>query len=385
MQSAAQSWLVLTLTGSAAVLGLTRAITTIPYLVLAPHAGTLADRRAPQSLAVLSQLIGAAIAGLVALLVWLGVIQVWLILLLALVSSCATALGWPSTQALIPLLAGRRALGRAVGLNSVQGNLSGIIGPPIGGWAVAVGGIAAAYAANALSSLVAAVGLAHLRLPNEAVGPIVQTSTLTAVRGAVKYARSEPVLLLLLSLPAIPALFATNYTVLFPIFARDILHIGPTGLGVMLASVSAGALIAAVVMFQFGQTAGSGKSLVMALATIGGSTVAFAVSTWPPFTLFALFALGASQVVFNVSTLTLILARVPEPMRGRILSIYLLTSAGLAPFGSAALGITALVLGPVVATVGGGVLTLLTLTAIMLIEPDLWQVRAAGHGGPGNS
>jgi MFS family permease len=376
MQTTAQGWLVLDLTNSSALLGLTSAIQSSPTLILSLLAGVLADRVDLRRLLVASQGAGAVLAGILAVLTSAGVVQFWHVVVIAGLAGSAQAFGMPAFQAVVSTIVERPAIGNAIALNSAQFNLGRILGPAVAGIAIAAGGLAVAFWANAASFVVVAVVVALLPIPSPAALVRVEASLWANLVDGIDYLRREPVIRALVLLAAVPALFVLNYLVLMPVYARDVLGIGAAGLGILTAGVGVGALSGALSVAVLRPSGGSGGVLLLGLTLSSTALIVFAVSRWLPLSLVALAVLGGAQVAYYATTNTLIQILVPARLRGRVMSLYILTSLGVVPIGNLLAGLVAQEFGPTVALAGGGLLTLLAVGAVAFAFPALRGLRA---------
>jgi MFS family permease len=192
----------------------------------------------------------------------------------------------------------------------------------------------------------------------------------------LRYVRGNRTIALLLLLAAVPALCILSYIVLLPVYARDILDIGATGLGMLSAAIGVGALTGALGLAVLRPSGAGGRLLLVGLASAAVALIVFAVSTTVVVSLVALAVLGASQVAYYATTNTLIQVLVPARLRGRVLSLYILLALGLLPLGNLAAGIVAERFGAPVALAGGGVITLVVLAAVALRFPELRALHA---------
>lgn len=195
----------------------------------------------------------------------------------------------------------------------------------------------------------------------------------------VRYVRGERTIALLVLLAAIPALFILNYLVLMPVFARDVLRIGAPGLGLLNASLGVGALSGALFVAVLRPGGGSGRLMLLGLGTASAALIVFGLSTWLPLSVVALATLGASQVAYYATTNTLIQVLVAPRLRGRVLSLYVMTSLGVIPFGNLIAGAVAERLGAPFALAAGGSMTLVILVVVAFAFPRLRRVRPE-HG-----
>ncbi len=377
MQATAQGWLVLDLTDSAALLGFTSAIAAAPTLFLSLFAGVLADRVDRRRLLIATQLTAACLAAMLGLLTVTETVQFWHVVVIATLAGSAGAIGLPAFQAVVSTLVDRSVIGNAVALNSAQFNLGRIIGPALAGTAIALGGLALAFWANALGLLVVALVLARLPIGSPASLVRVEASLWSNLIDGVEAMRRDPVVRVLVVLAAVPALFILNYLVLMPVYARDVLKVGAPGLGLLTAAIGVGALTGALGVAFLRPSGGSGRLLLTGLAAASISLIVFAVSRWLPLSLAALAVLGAAQVAYYTTTNTLIQVLVPGRLRGRVMSLYILTSLGVIPFGNLLAGLVAERFGPTLALAGGGLLTLLSVGFVAAAYPQLQRVRAS--------
>jgi MFS family permease len=246
----------------------------------------------------------------------------------------------------------------------------------VAGFAIAVGGLAMAFWVNAASFVVVAVVIALLPIRSPAALVRVEASLWSNLMDGIDYLRRERVIRVLVLLAAVPALFILNYLVLMPVYARDVLAIGAPGLGILTAGVGVGALSGALGVALLRPSGGSGRLLLVGLTLSSTALIVFAVSRWLPLSLVALAVLGAAQVAYYATTNTLIQILVPARLRGRVMSLYILTSLGIIPFGNLLAGLVAQTLGPTVALAGGGILTLVAVFAVAAAFPEVRRLRA---------
>ncbi|MEI7744661.1 MAG: MFS transporter [Chloroflexota bacterium] len=376
MQSTAQGWLVLGLTNSAEALGVISALQILPILLLSAVAGVLADRIDWRRLLASTQLGSAGVAVVLAILATTGVIQFWQVAVLAIMAGTATAIQNPAYQAIVPNLVEREVIGSAVALNSAQFNLSRILGPSIAGAAIAAGGLGLAFWGNALALCAVTWVFWGLRVPGARATARAQASMWSNMLDGVRYVRSRRIVAVLVLLAAVPALFLLNYLMLLPVFARDVLQIGAPGLGLLSAGIGIGALTGALGLATLRPSGGSGRSLIVALVVGSLAEVVFAASRFVPLSIAALAVLGGCQVIYYATTNTLLQVLVPGRLRGRVMSLYILSSWGLIPFGNLLAGVVAERATPTLALAGGSLLTLLAAVGVALLVPELRRLEA---------
>ncbi len=377
MQATSQGWLVLVLTNSPALLGLAGAAAGAPTLLIAVFAGVLADRLDRRRLLVATNLVGATCAASLAALTMTGAVQYWQIIVLALVAGVALTLQMPANQAVVSTIVDRTSIGNAVALNSAQYNLGRIMAPAVAGLLIAGGGIAIGFWVNAVAMAVVAVIMAGLAIPRPRELDRVQAALWGDLQDGIRHVASDRVLAILIALPAVPALFVLNYQTFIPVYAGDILDTGPIGLGLLTGSIGVGALIGAISLAALRPSGGSGRLLLGGLAAAGVALVVFAGSRFVPLSMVSLAVLGTCQVMYYSTTNTLIQVLAPARLRGRVLSLYVLTSIGLIPVANVVGGAIANEVGVPTVLAVGGLVTLAIVAAVALAEPRLARLQAA--------
>jgi MFS family permease len=379
MASTSQGWLVLDLTNSETLLGLVSAASAAPILLLSLWAGVLADRVDRRHLLVATQLAGAVLMTALAILVTTGAVEYWQILLIALGIGSCMAIGTPALQAIVPALVDRPAIGNAVALNSAQFNLARIVGPVVAGLVIALGGMAFGFWANAAAILLLAAIVWRLPVGRSGAELAAQASLWSNLMDGVRYVLGTRPLSTLVLLAAAPALLVLPYIALLPVYARDILGIGAPGLGLLSGAVGVGALAGALGV-AVTRPHRSGRLLVAGLAACGVAVVVFGISTSLPVSLVALAILGAAQVAYFATTMTLVQALAPGRLRGRVMSLYILTSWGLIPIGNVVAGVVAEQVAAWIALAGGGILTLVVLGATLAARREIVSITIGADG-----
>lgn len=380
MQATAQGWLVLQLTNSPALLGLVGAIAGFPTLFLAAFAGVLADRLDRRRLLAWGYWAGAVLAGLLALLTTLGVVVYWQVAVIALLGGIVITVQMPASQAIVSSIVDRTVIGGAIALNSAQYNLARIIGPSIAGVSIAAGGLALGFWVNAVALVAVAVLMSRLPIPSNRMADRAQAALWGDLQDGVRCVTADSILSVLVLLAAVPALFVLPYLTFLPVFARDVLVIGAPGLGLLTGSIGVGALAGALLMASRRPSGGSGRLLLVGLGAIAVSLFVFATSRIVPLSMIALAVLGASQVAYYSTTNTLIQLRVPPRLRGRVHSLYVLTSIGLLPIGNLVAGAIAEATGVPAVLAGGALITLATGGLAAAATPALRNLTAVPSG-----
>jgi MFS family permease len=365
MQSVAQAWLVLHLTDSAFWLGVDTFVGMAPGLLLTLPGGVIADKVDRKRLLIITQA-GAGLSSLVlGALVWRGVVEgpsdVWIVLLLTFVTGACWSISGPAYQAINVDLVGREDLANAIALNSAQFQLARVIGPLLAGVTISLLGLSGCFLANGLSYAAIVLALRLVRLDGAGLGGRAKTGGAdgaaegaTAGRRAMwrdlveglRYVQGRPRVRGLLLCSAFVCFFGTPYLMLAPVFARDVYGWGEAGLALMMGTAGAGALCGALMLVYLGDFARKGR-FVLASALAGGACIAgFAVAPGPASALPLFFATGFSMVCFFAGGNTLLQQLVNDAMRGRVMSMWLLTFIGTTPFGSFLAGWAAARYGP---------------------------------------
>jgi len=376
-QQTAQGWLVLELTDSAGLLGLAGAVAGLPTLFLVVVAGVLADRLDRRRLLMLTNSVGGLCALALALLTTFGVVQYWHVLVLALVAGVALTVQMPTGQAVVSTVVDRTLIGNAVALNSAQYNLTRIVAPAAAGLFIAAGSLALGFWVNAIALGIVVWILAGLTIPSPHAADRAHSAMWLDLRDGLRFVAANRTLMTVVLLPAIPALFVLNYLTFIPIYARDILQTGAVGLGLLTGSIGVGALAGALTLASLRPSGGSGRLMLAGLGVVGASLATFALSRSLPLSMAVLALQGACQVAYYSTTNTLIQVLVPARLRGRVLSLYTLTSIGLIPVANLVGGALAEVVGVDRVLAAGGVITVATVLLVAFLEPGVGRLRAA--------
>src|SRR5579872_7433391 len=338
IQTVGQGWQVLQLTNSALLLGMVVFAATLPNIVLSLFGGVVADRFNRRWLLVGTQVVYMSTAIILGVLTTLHIITVWQIILMALINGTFSSVGFPAWQAFVGDLVQPAQLKQGIALNSMQFNLSRVVGPAIGGLSIGVFGLAGSYYLNALSYLAVIIPLLLMHtLRHERKEQ--QQGMWRGLREGLSYARQRPLLQMALLLQFTIAFLVFPYVTLLPIFARDIFHIGATGLGLLNAAAGTGALLGAILVVAISQRLENGLRSLMLLCLIGGVTcLAFALSNSEDASLLLLILLGSCTVMSMTVTNTALQSMTPEHMRGRVLSLWVMVAFGFAPFGNLVAG-----------------------------------------------
>jgi len=364
MGNVAQGWLVYQLTGSAFALGWVGSGWSVSTLLLSLYGGAVADRVEKRDLLIWTRLAMIANTLAVALLISAGAIRIWHIVINSLVSGVLFSFMMPAGQAIVSELVDRDALLNAVSLNSVGMGLMGIFSASLAGYLVESVGVSGAYYAMAGFYLMALFSLTQL--PSSGRWERSRSSVWADLREGVRYICSHSALLTLLGLVVARVLFGMPYRTFMPKFAREVMGMDASGLGVLMAAPGVGGLISSLATASLGDFQGKGKLLLVSGVMMGGSLFLFAnTSSLAPVLLF-LGLVGAAGNACMVTNNTLLQANSESRLRGRVMSVYMMMW-GLMPLGTLPGGAIADRMGvPFVLSLQGGVLALIFLSLGLL-------------------
>ncbi len=371
MQKFAQSWLVLDLTNSNFYLGLDDFLSQLPILLFMLIGGVIADRYDRRRLLTWSQYVQAFSAFTLAVLVFWGHITIWHVLTLSFISGLGQAFGGPAYQSLIPSLVPRRDLPNAIALNSTQFNLSRILGP-MGGTAVLISvGMAACFFLNGLSFFLVVIALMLIKAPVPVphVGP--RRAILTDLRQGLSYVRHERLLLTLTLLVVVSMFLAMPILTFLPTFARTVLASAggtpETRLSFLMACQGLGAITGALIIGSAGgKFKHMGRMLLGVQFMMGLIIMAFGWSTTPVVSYVLIFFGGIAFMGLFSMSFSIVQLAVPEELRGRVVSIYMVALRGGGPLGALVSGYFAdIYSAPTVMIVNGALLSLVTVAVVL--------------------
>jgi predicted MFS family arabinose efflux permease len=292
-------------------------------------------------------------------LVFFGHVRIWHVLTLSFFTGIAQAFGGPAYQSLIPSLVHKKELPNAIALNSIQFNLARVFGPLLAGAAMAIG-TAACFGLNGLSFLVVIVALMSLHIKH--IKPAERKPMLQEMKGGLAYARSEPSIVALTVLAFLTTFLGLPLLTFLPVVVRQIFHGEVLQYTYMLACSGAGAVIGALVVAWLGRFKHMGWTLLVVQAIFGALIVTFAMSRVWWWSCVVLFAAGAALIVVFSMTASLVQLIVPDHLRGRVVSIYMVAFRGGMPLGSLAGGYAAsLTSAPHVLAVNGALVSVVAL------------------------
>jgi len=380
MQAVAQGWLVLTLTDSPFWLGLDAFVATAPGFFLTLVGGVFADLIDRRRFLLYTQ-VAAGIAALgLAILVATDVVNRWMVLGFSFVTGCCMALASPSFLAMTYDLVGREDLANAIAMNSTQFQLSRVVGPTLAGVAFRVFGLAGCFFANAASFIFVVAALSMVRSEKKNQGPPAHSvrdrrALWRDLLEGFRYVRNRPRVSALLMLSAVNSLFGAPYFTLVPVYARDIFHLGETGLALMMGTAGGGAFVGALLVAYLGDFRRKGWFVLFGAIMFGICITNFALTTNLKLSLTFLFGLGFALVVSVAITNTLLQKLVTDQMRGRVMSMFILSFMGTMPIGNIVAGAISNHYGPQRTLAVGGLIITLFATTVTIFSRRLRELH----------
>jgi MFS family permease len=379
MQQVAQAWLVLELTRDPLWLGVTAAAQFLPVMALGLFAGVAADALPKRQTLLAIQVVMMVLAVALAAVVVTGVVELWMILLLAAALGCTNAIDMPVRQAFAVELVGHRDVVPAVALNSAMFNGARVLGPAAAGLAIGALGIAAAFTINALSFVAVIVALALMRddelfAPTRIARPRDARTVVANLADGFRYIRGTSVVLLALVVVGLGATVGMNLSVLIPVYTTQVLDGDAATFGFLMAASGIGSVAAALSIAFTGR---SGPVRIAAGAIVLGiGELALAATGVFPVALLLMVVIGYGAILMMATANTTIQLAVPDALRGRVMSFYTTIFASSAPIGGLLFGAIASAAGVVIAVALGGV-----LAALIGVGAMLW-LAAHRRGAP---
>ena len=333
MQSTAQLWLVYRLTNSAALLGVFGFANQIPILVLASVGGYVGDRYNRHLGVIWTQTASMILAFLLAVLTLTHLIKVWELIFIAFLVGIVNAFDVPIRQAFLVQMVGKEDLPNAIALNSSIFNGARVVGPAIAGFAIAWIHEGWCFFLNGLSFLAVIGALAAMRIPKTEMKRGSESPLRSFVQG-FRFAMNDlPIRSALLLLSAL-SLFGLQYSVFLPVFAKDILHSGARGFGLLMSTAGVGAVLGALHFAARTNYKGLARWIALTSTTCGACLVAFSQSRVFWLSAGVLLFVGFAATSQMAATNTVIQSRVPDELRGRVMAVYATMFMGVQPIGS---------------------------------------------------
>jgi MFS family permease len=357
MQSVGVGWLALELTNSAFMVGVVSAAGSFPVLLLSLYGGVMADRRSKLRIVIICQALLLVEAAALWWFTWSGLMNIAWLLALTTIGGVISAFEIPARQSMIVELVSREDLVDAIALNSGGFNLARIVGPSIAAIILAKYGLAWCFGINALSYFAVLGSLARVRLP--AWTPVQHlVSPAEQLKQGLRYIRSSRAVSGLMGVIAVYSIFGFQYLTMMPVVARDVLHTGASGYGLLLTFVGIGALTGALSLAGVGARIRRGRLFNATAYAFAGLTILFSLMRTVHLAAIVLLFLGLTMLINGALANGILQSVVPDELRGRVMATYVFVYVGFTPIGSFIAGAMARVVGVQWAIFTGGVVML---------------------------
>lgn len=369
MQLVAINWHIYILTHSPVALGFIGLARVVPSLILSLIGGLYADARDRRKILLVTQSIMMVLAGMLALFNDFGSLSVALIYVISAAIAATEAFNGPAWQSIVPNLVPREHLMNALSLNNVMKHTATIVGPALAGFIIAWKGVAAVYFINMVSFIAVLFPIFRMKTPTQtSLGK--SKISLKAMGEGIHFVRHNKILLSTAILDFVSTFFSSA-TALLPIFAKDILKVGPEGLGILHAGKSVGSVISGAAMSFLGNARKKGKIVLYSITVYAVATVIFGASQWFILTFFALVLIGAGDTVSAIVRQNIRQEETPDHFRGRMTSVMRIFSNGGPQLGNLEAGLVAALIGAPLSVLTGGIANLLFIAWIAWKVPKL--------------
>ena len=374
MQAVGQGWLVFKLTNSPFYLGVVGTAGSLPILFFSLFGGVVADRINKRILLIMTQVASMFLALFLAILTSLGIANVWHVIILATFLGIVNAFDVPGRQSFIIEMVGKEYLLNAIALNSAAFNGARIIGPAIAGVLIGYLGIAACFYINAISFVAVIISLLRMSIPETQDKKIKNLNIRHDLLEGFRFIKSETNIYYLIALVAITSLFGIPYITFMPIYAQDILKIGPTGLGILMGFAGVGAFSGAMLLAFRADIVERGKIVATAGITLSVCLIIFSLSKNPVISCLVLIFIGMGMIAEMATVNSILQILVPDALRGRVMSVYTLFFLGMTPVGNLLIGILSRHIGTQAAIASCASICLFVTIALFWRRKELWSL-----------
>ena len=365
MQIVAQGWLIYRLSHSAFLLALDQFLGGIPIFLFSLIGGVVADRIERRKILLVSQYMQMASAAVLTILVAAGVVHVWHILCLSVVSGLAQAFGGPAYQALIPTLVEREDMPNAIALNSIQFNMAVTIGPALAGQALAKFGEKWCFGLNAVSFLAPVISLSMIAA--RYVPATTTESMFGSLKQGIKFVRKQGSMEALTLLAFCMTALSMPMRTYIPVFVKDIFHRGPETYGNLLSLMGLGSICGSLAVAGIGNMRNKGRFALTMLICLGAGISGFSLSKSLPLSYTMLVFVGASMMAVFATVTSLVQLITTNEMRGRVMSVYNCAFRGGMPMGNLVSGwLVPVFTAPIVLGVNGLLLVLVAVYFLLV-------------------
>jgi MFS family permease len=374
IQMVAMSWLVYRMTNSAFMLGLITFLSQVPSFFFSPFAGVYVDRWNKHKTLIFTQIVLMLQAFTVAALTLTGNIKIWHIMLLSIILGLTNAFDMPVRHAfVIEMIEDRKDLGNAIALNSSLVNMTRLVGPAAAGIIVAKLGEGICFMVNGVTFIAVIIALLFMRIKK--VKPVtIHRNVFSELKEGFRYSFGFPPIRDMLILLAVLSFAIMQYTVLMPVFAKDILKGGSDTLGFLMASTGVGSLIGAIYLASKKSVLGLGKIMAISTFLFGVTIIIFAFSKNFMLSMVILLLAGFGFIVLIAASNTILQTITDDDKRGRVMSFYTMAFIGVAPFGSLAAGAVADRIGGPLTIMISGIISIVCGVFFTLRLPKLKKI-----------
>jgi MFS family permease len=371
MQRIAMPWLVYHMTGSALLLGVVGFAGQIPTLILSPVAGVLTDRWSRYKVLLITQIVSLLQASVLAWLCLAGVIEIWEIVALSVILGCINAFDVPARHSfVIDMVENKEDLGNAIALNSLMFNGARLIGPSIAGVMLATTSEGVCFLLNAISYIFVIISLMRMRLNITQIHKKAER-ILTELGEGLRYTFGFAPIKHLLILLSISSLMGMSYSVLMPVFAKEVLHGGSHTYGFLMGAAGFGALMGALFLASRKSVLKLGRIVPASAILFGSALLGLSFSRFFPISLVLMVFIGLGTMMQTAASNTILQTITDDDKRGRVMSFYSMSIMGTAPFGSLIAGGLAKLIGTPWTIFIGGFVTIIGALFFLRKLPEL--------------
>lgn len=374
MQRIAMPWLVYHMTGSALLLGVVGFAGQIPGFILAPMAGVFTDRWNRYRVLIFTQIFSMIHAFILAWLCLAGTIQIWEIIVLSTILGCVNAFDIPARHSfIIDMVERKEHLGNAIALNSFMFNGARLIGPSIAGIMLATTGEGVCFLINAISYIFVIISLLMMNIKPREIRKKCKP-VFNELKEGFNYTFGYPPIKHLIILLSIVSLMGMSYSVLMPVFAKEILHGGSNTYGFLMGAAGFGALLGALYLASRESVIKLGRIVPFSSVLFGSALIALSFSRYFPVSLVLMIFIGLGMMMQAAATNTILQTITDDDKRGRVMSFYTMAIMGTAPFGALMAGALAKIIGTPSTILVGGVASVIGALIFMKKLPELKKI-----------
>jgi len=371
MQRIAMPWLVYHMTGSVLLLGVVGFAGQIPTFLFSPVAGVLTDRWSRYRVLLVTQIVSLVQAGVLAWLCLADVIQIWQIVVLSVILGCVNAFDVPARHSfVIDMVERKEDLGNAIALNSLMFNGARLIGPSIAGVMLASTGEGICFLLNAISYVFVIISLLMMKLHLKESSR-KESRIINELREGLRYTFGFAPIKHLIILLSISSLMGMSYSVLMPVFAKEILHGGSHTYGFLMGAAGFGALLGALFLASRESVLKLGRIVPASAILFGAGLIGLSFSRIFPLSLALMIFIGLGMMMQTAASNTILQTITDDDKRGRVMSFYTMAIMGTAPFGSLMAGALAKVIGTPITIFAGGISCIIGALFFLRKLPEL--------------